>query len=398
MNTADKATVLERLKWKFRRFLLPVPLPARKHIAMTDYGHIGIAGLFRTGSGIGQAARNCYFGLSDSGQDVTAIDFSSKFNQVDLSFDQAVPYDDNPSWDTAIVFLNAPEFESVMFELRNGFESKSGKMPYIIGAWAWEAQVFPDGWGEALKWVSELWVPSAFVRDAFIGAVDLPIKVVPHYVPEVPSAFETDRTKNCSFQCIVMADGRSSFHRKNVQGAISAFQTAFTNDHDCKLLIKIRNLSEFPEEFDMIDAQLVQDARLELVDACLSPEETNSLLRGCDALISLHRSEGFGLHIAEAMLHGTPVVATGWSGNMEFMTAENAYLVDYTLEPIDRRDAIYGAVEGALWAKPNINAAAAHLRAIRTDPELATTKCSRAKADLRKILGPRVYQDAMLHD
>tara|TARA_R110000851_G_scaffold14574_2_gene49097 strand:- start:777 stop:1379 length:603 start_codon:yes stop_codon:yes gene_type:complete len=164
-----------------------------------------------------------------------------------------------------------------------------------------------------------------------------------------------------------MADGRSSFERKNLIGAILLFQKAFEDDPAARLVVKTRNLAEFPDIGITLNTFLRNDHRISLIDETLSSADRWKLLAEADILLSAHRSEGFGLHLAEAMALGKCVVATGWSGNMSFMTSENSVLLPYRRVPVDDQFGIYTSTSIATWADIDIPASARLLREIACD-------------------------------
>ena len=385
------------MKWRARSLLLPKPHSAEKPFYRKDYGRIGVAGLFRTASGIGEAARSCFRGLQSTGFDVVAIDLSARFDQVDMQFDEAISCDQRAECDTAVIFLNAPELEVALFEIRHAFRARFNKRPYLIGAWAWELNSFPKGWSDPAKLLSELWVPSNFVRNAFSEHLHLPIKVVPHYVESAGERLtrQPSDAKIHPFRCLIMADGRSSAERKNIEGGIHAFQRAFGNDSNCQLIVKTRNFSEYQATWKALSQYADRDSRIEFIDSSLPRSDVRELIASCNVLISLHRAEGFGLHLAEAMAIGIPVIATAWSGNLEFMNQENAYLVAYELIDVPSTDPVYGGNENAVWADPDLDLAAQYLKSIRRgDPEVLAKRTA-AIESVQNTLNCRVYQSAL---
>lgn len=396
--TRDHAKFLNRIKWRLRHTLLPKGRRRAEVEKLSDLGQVTVAGLFRTGSGIGQAARNCFEALQALGVDVQAVDLSSVYNQTDTQRDNVTSPEAARPWDVLIIFLNAPEFERALFEMRRGWRRQKNRKPRIIGAWAWETTRVPDHWQSAIAYVSEIWVPSEFVKDAMTASFDCPVKVVPHYIPSgeqsafVPQTAEREKP----FQCLVMGDGRSSFERKNILGAVRAFKAAFSSTSNCALIVKTRNVLEHQGFLDQMEGAMGADSRITHLDGTMEAEQVKALVRESDVLISLHRSEGFGLHLAEAMSLGTPVIATGWSGNMEFMTSDNAFLVDYALEQINDPSSIYEAGDAAVWAKPIERQASGYLRAIKEKKVDVNAKVERAKSDVLARLTIDNYRDALL--
>lgn len=393
--------VWARVKWRLRHLFLPRPETSPDKNVPENLRNIAVAGLLRTGSGIGQSARYCVEGMRATGVSFEAIDLSETFNQVDMDFDNCVLPSEARPWDTLILHLNAPEFERALFELSRSAARKGRSKPRIIGYWAWETPQVPAAWQRVEKYLSEIWVPSAFVADALRATFSVPILIIPHHVPRIAPAHETDfnlvgqlksQTAGASsFTCLAMADGRSSFDRKNVVGAIEAFKQAFPEDADVRLVLKTRNLGEFPDVKGKLLAAVAQDQRIHIIDCTLSAPQMRDMVRQCDAFISLHRAEGFGLHLAEAMQAGLAVVATGWSGNMEFMSPKNACLARFDLAQIEDSQFVYETPQDVVWAQPDIAHAARLLKQLKSGEIDREALAAQAIIDLENKLGPANY-------
>ncbi len=169
------------------------------------------------------------------------------------------------------------------------------------------------------------------------------------------------------FLCLFAYDFHSYVARKNPEAAIAAFQEAFPPARqDVGLVIKTLGGARYPDALRPLEALARRDPRVMIRDVELTRDEVHGLQSVCDVFVSLHRAEGFGLSLAEAMLLGKPVVATGYSGNLAFMSAANSCLVDYRLVPVREGEYPFGA--GQSWAEPDIAGAAAWLRRLERDP------------------------------
>ncbi|HEX4766820.1 MAG TPA: glycosyltransferase [Lichenihabitans sp.] len=266
---------------------------------------------------------------------------------------------------------------------RGGLTPASLPGRYNIGVWAWESPTTPPppSWARALPAFDEIWAPSRYTADCLAATMAIRATVVPHAVEAVAPALGRDRlglTPGAFLFCFVL-DGLSNVERKNPLGAVRAFFRAFP-DGGAELILKARNLRR-----ELIDAIMTEAAGRPGVHLRLGTEsraETLGLIAAADAYLSLHRAEGFGLTVAEAMALGKPVIATGYSGNMEFMGEATAYPVRYTLTTTDRPNGDYAA--GTTWAEPDIDHAAALMRAVRDDPAEALRRGQAASAHMRQ--------------
>jgi glycosyltransferase involved in cell wall biosynthesis len=339
---------------------------------------IHVAGLFSTASGIGRSASICANALENSGLRVVRIDLSDVFDQRDLDGpDTELPT--LPSTGTLILHLNPPEIETAL--IRMGlFWPKRWR---VIGYWAWELARVPDHWCGAERFVSEVWCPSEFSASAIAERIDVPVKVVPHAITipdKLQAAPERTNSDAHTFTALVMADGRSSLKRKNTSGAIRAFQVAFEGRDDAALIIKLRNAEDDASSLDLLQAA-ESDSRIRVIDDALAGGDIWELIRHVDVLLSLHRSEGFGLTMAEAMACGVCVMATAYSGNLDFMDDKSACLIPAAETDVGGNAGLYSQVPGAKWAEPDLELAAQKLRYLADNPDarLAIGRAGRAR-------------------
>jgi glycosyltransferase involved in cell wall biosynthesis len=267
--------------------------------------------------------------------------------------------------------------------------------PLRIGYWAWELEQFPSGWERFFADYHEIWCPSGFTAQALAQRSPVPVIALPH-LPDWPhlrqraSARTASRstTTQAPFTFLTLFDFWSTAERKNPAGVITAFQRAFprsdANTPAVRLLIKASSADQFPEQSAALKALSDGDPRIHWIEALLPQAELDALYAEADALVSLHRAEGFGLTLAEAMALGIPVIATGYSGNLEFMPAGSAELIPWTPTTIQSTRGDY--VAGARWAEPDLNAAAAAMRRLALDPEAARQLGERGQA----IVGERL--------
>ena len=258
-----------------------------------------------------------------------------------------------------------------------------------VACWFWELPQIPGEWLPAIQNVDAILVASAFVEDAFRKVTDKPIIRVPlPYYPSVDSGL-TRRDFGLEegvYQFLCMFDFHSSMARKNPLAVIDAFKRAFPTRADVRLLIKSSNGHFHQQALRELLAQTANDVRVVVRDDIIEKAHVQSLLRCCDAFVSLHRAEGFGLVMAEAMGLGKPVIATRWSGNLEFMTRDNSCLVDFELRPV--RTGEYPHVPGDVWAEPDVDDAARHMKYLVEDREWAAGLGKSARESLLAQLDP----------
>lgn len=235
---------------------------------------------------------------------------------------------------------------------------------FTIGYWAWELPHFPVVWHEAFKYFQEIWVLSSFMQNTLSTISPVPVVTMPPAIeiqslekPSYPrSYFSIPEGK---FVFLFMFDFHSFFARKNPDGVIKAFCRAFSTQEDVVLVIKSLHSKDYPEEMELL-SQMAAEGNVVLFDHVYTREEMNALMYHADCYVSLHRSEGFGLTMAEAMSFGKPVIATAYSGNLDFMNANNSYLVQY--EPVELEQDYGPYKKGNVWAEPDLEHAARLMR------------------------------------
>lgn len=381
-----RVSLKDKLAWRARNAILK---RRRAPLLAGSSKKIAVAGLFSTASGIGESARKCADALEKWGCEPIRCDLSYVFGQADLD-PMETNAQDLTSADVVILHLNAPETKKALLEL--GLHRF--KRTKVIGYWAWETSYLPESWVSVARYVNEVWVPSRFIAETVAARVDCPVRVCPHTfsAPEIePPQFQ----KQSGLHCLCMADGFSSFFRKNILGAIQMFQSAFPQSADAKLTVKTRNLSPSDPVGQQIAEAARRDDRITLNNANLSMVEQRALMQSCDVVLSPHRAEGFGLVIAEAMTMGKVAIATGWSGNMQFMTSENSIPLPYALVPVDDPNAVYPADPDSFWAEPDIAFGASKLRELALDTERRFDIGQMAKATIRNELSPQIWIDAI---
>ena len=347
----------------FRASSLLAPRPRRDAIAAEP---VIVAGAFRASSGLGRITRLMFEGLRAAGVHAIAADITTGLRQPANLPPPTDPGEAGPGPGTLIVCVNAPLTGMALLAI--GRQVASGKR--VIGLWNWELPEVPPEWRLGVGLVHEIWVSSAFTAAAIRPiAGNKPVHVVDYPINLHPAAPRTPRQPGAPFTALCMFDAASSVTRKNPEGAIEAFRRAFGTDPSARLLLKAQRLAGAPEQKARLEA-LAAAPNIEILDATLDDAALDALYDRADVLLSLHRAEGYGLTLAEAMRRGLPVVATDWSGNVDFVSDSVGIPVPWTLVPAEDLQRTYHHPH-MRWAEPDLDAAAAALRRLRDEPGLS---------------------------
>lgn len=338
-------------------------------VAMPALSGINLVGYARGPFGVGEMLRNVAAALEHGGVPFSICDFPSDAapaqhdERIEKHLSTRRPYLAN------MHIINADQ----MGAAHDYFGRASFANHYNIANWAWELERFPKRWDSAFALVDEFWVISDFVARAIRARTDKPVIVMPPPIA-IETRHDIDRRRfglaHDRFVFLTSLDFNSHATRKNPQAAIAAFRLAFPIDRDdVGLVIKTSHGDRHVDALQDLRRAADGDPRITIRDELIDRASMWDLQAACDAYLSLHRSEGFGLGMAESMALGKPVVATGYSGNLDFMHANNSRLVDYRL--IALREGDYPAWRNQHWAEPSIEHAAQHLRDLADDPVAA---------------------------
>lgn len=252
-----------------------------------------------------------------------------------------------------------------------------------IGHLAWELEDFPRESLSSLGHFDEIWVASSFIQTALASVSSIPIVRVPYSVSchlplPIGHRLRFGLPKD-AFVFLFIFDFHSIVQRKNPLGLIEAFRRAFSEKEDVLLILKFAHSESAEAELKEIQAKS-KAAHIRITDAALTRDQIRMLMHLSDCYVSLHRAEGFGVTLAEAMALEKPVIATGYSGNMDFMTRENSLPVRYELVPIERD---YGPYKrGFVWADPDTDHAAELMRWVYENREAARALGRQARQDI----------------
>lgn len=335
-------------------------------------GPLIVSGLINGTKGVSRAARLTIEGLKAANLPVVAHDLDSLFAAGNGS---AAHLPVSASGGVWLMHVNAPEAIAALSRIAPA--DWLGR--YRIGYWAYELPKVPQQWVKAADAFHEIWTPSQFVAGALLNSgVERLIRVMPHPVMLGPPPFAHDPRKD-DFVVLAMGDLRSSATRKNLIGAINIYKRAFPDqDSSRQLILKVQSNDAHPEFLRAALAAASGRGDIIFRTGSLNDTEIGQLIAAASVVLSPHRAEGFGLTLAEAFLSGVPALATGWSGNMDFMASTPELLIQHTLTPVRDAAGIYRAA-GLEWAEPDIRDAADKLKALSQSRELRRALAERGR-------------------
>ena len=337
---------------------------------------VNLVGFLEGELGLGEVARKLGRGFERAGAPFAAISYRRTPSRQGHATE--IPISDEAPYDTNVICLNADYLQTFLADA--GVDFFAGR--YSIGVWFWESNVFRPENMEGFRFVDEVWVASEYVRRAIAAESDVPVHVVPLPIeaPLGPARSRADLELPDGFMFLFVFDFVSA-QRKNPTAVVKAFKRAFRPGEGPVLVLKGMNGRERkPQWLDGLIAATEGRPDIHVVDAYVSAEERDALIASCDCYVSLHRSEGFGLTMAEAMARGKPVIATGYSGNREFMDDRNSYIVPHRLVPVP--DDWWAYAPGAEWADPDVVAAAALMREVYENPTEARARGERGRESI----------------
>lgn len=263
------------------------------------------------------------------------------------------------------------------------------------GLWFWEVPRFPERWHGSFRLVDEVWVASDYIAEALRPISPVPVQTVrlPIAPPQPARLSRSELGMPAGFCFLFVFDYRSVFDRKNPLGVVQAFRAAFEPGEGPSLVIKSVSGDEFPEQRQALAEAIDDRPEIHLIEEIVPADLKNAMIASCDCYVSLHRSEGLGLTMAEAMYFGRPVIATAYSGNLDFMTAENGFLVPHAMVEIGPDAAPYPA--DLEWADPDLAHASRLMSEVFEDRSAAAEKGRRAAADIRMTHSPRAAREGI---
>ncbi len=355
----------------------------KMHVFEGENG-INLSGYIDTESGVGEAARGMIRSIERSGIKFVLNNIEQQWlRRNDKTYTQ---FSDKNPYAVNLVHVNADQVPNVIDHMgKNYFRGK-----YNIGYWFWELAEFPDMWHNSFSYFNEIWVASDFLLDSISKASPVPVVKIPVSVEVVPKNMLTRKDLDISDDAFVflnMFDCRSFPERKNPLGLIEAFRMAY-NDLMCReshLVLKLSNPEANPGLVDAI-REKAEGLPVMLLSGYFNRDQIHDLEDACDCYVSLHRSEGLGLPLAECMYLGKPAISTAYSGNLEFMNINNSFLVKYRLVEITEDIGPYK--KGGIWAEPDVTHAAELLQSVYDNRSRAKIVGETASHSIREQLSP----------
>ncbi len=340
---------------------------------------INIAGYLRDESGWGAAGRGYIRALRALDipialNDLSAMSSNRSEDHTLGQFDRDNPHDVN------LICVDASQH----FAFLSRVQPQYFRDRYNIGAWAWELPHFPENWFDRFAYYDEIWTTTSFVANALAPIAPIPVvRIPPVLTQSIQGSGERARKRlgirSDEYVYLFLFDFHSHIERKNPLGLIDAFQLAFAPSDSVRIVIKCVNADADPAGWTALNARAVGHP-ISIYDGYWNGEELRDFMAMCDAYVSLHRSEGTGLTITDAMALGKPVIATGWSGNMDFMNVANSYPLRYELVKIKETVGPYRA--GETWAEPSVEHAAQLMRHVFEKRDDARSRGKRAQQDI----------------
>lgn len=337
---------------------------------------LNIIGYINGMSGLGEAVRSNIKAVTKHGIPCSLINYDQvkKYNNYEYSFDYSIN----------LVQISLKDLKSFFGIINpNIFKGR-----YTILYLVWESEYMDPELAENLNLFNEIWTTSKYCKSIFQKNYKNPIIIIPHPV-EVniepihnSNTFQFFNEKKFSF--LFIFSYHSSMERKNPFSLIEAFKAAFKNNDNVELIIKTVNGESYKKSKNRLQNCVSNTKNIKIYDVELDKNSLNQLINTCDAYVSMHHSEGFGLTLAEAMYLGKPTVATNYSGNTEFMNQDNSYLIDYQIGLIEEPDSNFCAK--TIWAKPMLDDAVDKLIEVYENSDLRKLKAKNASQYVKEKL------------
>ncbi len=359
---------------------------SRKHLRLG----MNVVGFPQAELGVGESARCMVRAADAAGLSVAVVPL--KLNCLNPQGDATLAprlQEANPHG-VNVIHVDAPQSRDL--DHHHGPAFRAGK--YNIAYWAWELPEFPDAWLEYADYYDEIWCPSDFVREAIAAKLPHAVHTMPHAIGFARPAGTTAAIRARfglpadRFLFLFLYDLNSYSERKNPRAVLEAYRRAFPAASNVGVVIKVHNRANNPEAWARLQADAAELPGAVLIAETLPRADIYALQAACDCFVSLHRSEGFGLAIAESMFLGKPVISTDWSASAEFVNDRNGCPVQAKLITLERNVGPYA--KGQIWADPDVEHAAWWMRRLVDDAALRAQLGARARTTIEERFAPAV--------
>lgn len=332
---------------------------------------VNLIGYAHAEVGMGEHVRMSAASLSETDVPFGVVDFSAGSpSRQKASLDHGMLIDSN-KYKVNLFHVNADQMMRTYLQLGKGFFERR----YNIGYPFWELSRFPREWIPAMQLLDEVWAPSTFIQETLTGVHGKAVPYMPVGVvlPKIPKLGRNHfRIPDDHYIFFSTFDFFSFIERKNPYAVVAAFKRAFPlGNEKVGLIMKVMNAKESSESWKRLVREIGGDKRIRLINETMNKAELLSFKSECDCYISLHRAEGLGLGPLEAMLLGKPVIVTNYSGNTDYANPDNSCLVDYTLIPVQEGQYVFH--ENQVWADPDVEHAAWHMKRLAGDHQLGVS-------------------------
>jgi glycosyltransferase involved in cell wall biosynthesis len=341
--------------------------------------------------GMGEHVRCTFRALRSIGRAPTLFDLYG-LNTPEASHEtELVPFQAKELGDINVFHINGDEVEQALAHVAALRATRAGSFNIIYPAW--ELARYPSVWLKQLERFDEVWAPSTFIAESIAPGTEKPVIPMPLACEVLLNSFAGRRyfgIPESAYVFLFFFDVRSYATRKNPRAVVEAFRRliALRPDQNSSLVVKVNGAQLNPTEFQSLKESTGDlTDRIVLIDRTMDDNEVKNLVRCCDCFVSMHRSEGYGRGISEAMCLGKPVIATGYSGNMDFMTGETAFPIGFDLVPVAEGE--YPHWQDQVWAEPHLDEAVAAMARLVDDPALGYEIGRRAALHMRTRFGYR---------
>jgi glycosyltransferase involved in cell wall biosynthesis len=343
---------------------------------------LNIVGHFLSEHSMGDAARGSVRAADAAGIPATLVRLRLPLTSRQSDETMSARLSEVLTHPVSLYHINVREAEEI--ERYHGAGWMSGR--YNIAAWAWETREFPEDWARHARHFDEIWSPSRFATEAIQMRVPVPVLTMPHVIEFPPPVGTGFRAKfglpERLFLFLFVFDLNSLAARKNPEAVVDAFRRVVAKNPATGLVLKTHNGSRNAADMERLRGRIAGLPNVFLMDRTLARHEVYELMACCDVFVSLHRAEGFGLCVAEAMFLGKPVVSTDWSATAEYVTPRNGFPVRYQLVRLENHIDEY--VRGSEWAEPDVDHAVSCMETLAADPRLCAALGGQAARDVRE--------------